>query len=118
MNIQDFIRASIVQIANGVREANQELKENGAIVNPQNLVPNNGSSPHYGFISDTKEIARMVESIEFDIAVTTTESTEAGGGLSISVAAVGMNLGGRGSDSNTSISRLKFRLPIAWPLGE
>jgi hypothetical protein len=100
MNLKDFVRSSLVQIVEGVQAAIEETKdsERGRI-NP---------SPTHKHHGDTSPV-------EFDVAVTVTDTVGAGGKAAIAV--VGFKIGG-GADSvyqHQSVSRLKFAVPVAWP---
>ena len=54
--------------------------------------------------------------MEFDVAVTSTEGSEKTGGVGIFVAGFGMWTKGKSDTSSSLISRIKFSIPIEWPL--
>ena len=65
--------------------------------------------------SDLKKYLRAVHTVEFDIAVTAVDGKETKGGIGIVVGAIGLGSQGRSEERNTSISRIKFKVPIAFP---
>lgn len=118
MDLQTFIQASLVQIANGIAGANGELKETGALVNPRNLYPDKNGGHNYGYIGSKGEAQRLVEFVEFDVAITVSQESEKGGKIGLMVGALGVGVGGKSADENSSVSRIRFKLPVAWPTAE
>ncbi|MCJ8286612.1 trypco2 family protein [Halomonas sp.] len=118
MELKDFIRETLVQVAQGIEEASSELQDSTALVNPRNVSINTSENGrHYGVFSEDKAPSpiRYVEEIAFDVAVHATEGTEASAKAGISVGSVG--IGGKGSSSETksSASRIQFRVPMVMP---
>lgn len=110
MQLDEFVKASIVQIVKGVKEAQKEVKQLGGVVNP--LV---GSL--YGLAQ------RESEKIEFDVALVVQDAkgSEVGGGISVaSVFGIGASVSGRqtGSDSYQQTSRVKFNVYVDLPCSE
>jgi hypothetical protein len=100
MNLKEFVSSSITQIIEGVADAIERSKNRErAFVNPVDPIEDH---------TDATELS-------FNVAVTVTDRTEAGGKAGITV--VGFKLGG-GVDiafENQSISRLAFKVPVALP---
>ena len=95
MELKKFISQSFKEIAEGVLEAQNELKHTDAIINAFDQV--------------------KLRNIEFDIATTTTNSSEKGGGLSAQVIVASIDAGGKKTKTNSSISRIKFTVPVVLP---
>jgi hypothetical protein len=99
MDLEHFVAETLRQIAAGVKRGQESAKEHGAQVNP-----------NYGSVA----LANLPR-IEFDVAVTVVEASgqKGGGGLVVGPFALG---GQASSDaSNTSISRIKFAVPMDLP---
>ena len=63
MQLDEFIKASLVQIANGVSEAGKELEGTGALVNPRNVAASGKETFNiYGYISESQTLSRCYES--------------------------------------------------------
>jgi len=93
MELKDFVSQTITSIIEGVREA-QASAQDGAYVNP----------------------VMAARPIEFDVAVTVTETTEKKGGGGIAVAGfIKAEGGGLTSSANSSVSRIKFHVPVTLP---
>ena len=97
MKVDEFVATSLEQIVEGVRRAQQAVDPMGGQVNP-----------HY--------TSGMRDHIEFDLAVTVEESTKTAGELGVSVWAVKAGTGGASENRNASVSRLRFKVPVAYPI--
>ncbi len=116
MDLKEFVRESLVQIATGISEANTALAGTGAVVNPHNVQAYSNDAKAYGRLNsafDDKDA--LVELVEFDVAVTSESGTETGGGLKISVATIGIGTEGKSSGSQSNVSRIAFKVPMAYP---
>lgn len=108
MELRDFIRETLVGIATGVQEAKLRTSDLWAI-NPGKLNGESVTEKSY---------------IEFDVALTVTETAETqkggGGGLKAEVSVLGSKVGGgaeaaiSGSTGSSSekVSRVSFRVPV------
>lgn len=116
MNLQEFVTQALIQIAAGVREADKELQTSGAVVNPLYVTSvRQDKSNIYGYMGDQTNSRRAVHYVEFDVAVTAIEGKESKGGIGIMVGFIGLGSQGSSEESNTSVSRIKFTVPIALP---
>ena len=102
MDIKNFIKESLIQIAEGVKEAQQHMLDNkvGAVVNK------------LGVASGGKHV-------EFDLGVTVSQGESHGGSGKIDI--VGMLKIGGGIETtgaNQTVSRIKFSVPIELPTQE
>lgn len=118
MDLKDFVKESLVQISKGIVEANQELQEIGAIINPLHVIVNSENSQAYGRTGTSPNYhknSRVVEKVEFDVAVVAEEGTQTKAGIKLSVATLGLNAGGQSNASDRSESRIKFTIPVVFP---
>ncbi|BCK63417.1 hypothetical protein KAM338_34090 [Aeromonas caviae] len=101
MQLDEFVKATIMQVVKGVKDAQEEAAEYGAVVNPRGL---------------EGQGMRKETSIAFDVAltVTGTNSEEIGGKLT--VASI-LNLGGKvtESDARQETSRVQFDVSVSLP---
>ena len=111
MELQDFVTETLKQIITGVKEATVHAKESGAELNPTNLTWSGGDTRIITHISN----GAIVQNIEFDIAVTTTDSSKSKGGVGVFVGAVGIGTSAQSQEENTSLSRIKFSVPLSLP---
>lgn len=116
MNLQEFVSQALIQIAAGLKEADEELLKVGAIVNPRHVTGAGADKDNvYGYVAGERKYLRAVHSVEFDVAVTAVEGKETKGGIGIVVGTIGLGSQGRSEQSSTSVSRIKFCVPIALP---
>lgn len=103
MDLKEFTTQTLVQIVEGVNEVNRQLGQIGG------FVPNVNIMNSRRYISGTQE---DVVDVEFDVAITATESDGKSGGAGIKV--VAFNLGGNVESKieNQTISRVKYTLPL------
>ncbi|MBI5353789.1 MAG: hypothetical protein HZB50_14190 [Chloroflexi bacterium] len=116
MELKSFVKETIVQIIEGVKEAQDHALDFGAIVNPK------------GFFTEHEIIKWLPERLEkggwregqvidFDVSIAISETDEARGGLGIQVAStvIGLGVSGKSEEQNSTISRLKFSVPLFLP---
>jgi hypothetical protein len=116
MDLKEFIRESLVQIANGIIEANKALAGTSAVVNPYNVQAYSKGAKAYGRVNAAfEEKDSLVELVKFDVAVTTEAGTQTGGGIKISIASIGVGAEGKSTGSQSNESRIKFNIPMVYP---
>lgn len=112
MELKEFVTETLVQITQGVKDAQEQIKDTGALINP--MTYDSSGSIHSGIKSN----CRNTQSIKMDIAVTVIENSgnKAGIGIVASVFKVGAS--SEQSDSNSTTSRIEFNVPISLPVME
>ena len=118
MDLQSFIRETLVQIARGIEEASEELKDSGALINPENVANANqqGTLVYGQIVSKSNNIMRRnVQSVTFDVAIAASEGTGTKGGIGVVVGAIALGSQGQSNASNSSTSRVQFSVPVALP---
>ena len=124
MELKDFVKSALVEVVEAVSEAQMDLIEKRAMINPKiyvdNITKTQGQSNLHlkegtGSPHRTLPVYHAVQNIDFDVAVTISDTTKTGGGGRISV--IALSLGGEASDEmqTTSVSRIKFSVPILFP---
>jgi hypothetical protein len=117
MNLDTFITTTLKSIVQGIKDSQDFAYENGARINPKRKHSTPLSHlPHYTRYPHEDDL-RSITKIEFDVAVTTSNTHESGvdGGIKV----IGLNLGGKNIDSGTNevVSRIKFSVDIVLPSG-
>ena len=108
MELKEFIKTAITDITEAVSELQEELK-NGTIVNPSHTQGEHGKS-----VLVNNEV-RMMERLNFDIAVTATEATELNGNAKAGISVFGAKVGAENKERTENVSRLTFSLPLLLP---
>ncbi len=102
MELDTFIRDTLIQIQKGVKEANIAIAENEG-----KAVRTNGEMQ---YMVNANRNSEKDGGISFDVAVTVTSEKTSGGGGKVSV--VGISIGGEKAKTATeqNISRIKFKV--------
>ncbi len=101
MELEEFVRSSLLQIMKGVKAAQEEW---GATVSGGGVI-----SPSWG---GPEDFAKRVQEVKFDIAVTATTKTEDGGSGGIRVVALDLSGKVGRSSENSSVSHISFSIAI------
>ena len=116
MELKSFVTQALVDIVEGVIDAQKKLQGTGAKINPQYTMMTHSTENHVPWLEDGNNY-RHGQIVEFDVSVTASERDEAQGGLGIQVASI-INLAsvsGKSEDQNSVVSRLKFSVPVFLP---
>lgn len=108
MDLKEFTKETLLQIVQGVNEANAILAENDACVT-RNIIKSSAG----GSYVDRRGRYTHTVNIEFDVAVTATEvnDTKGGGGIKV-VQLFQAGLETSKSIENQSVSRVKYSIPL------
>jgi hypothetical protein len=88
MTLQAFVAESLSQIVQGIRQAHE---------------------------AGVRSSGHSAEAVEFDVAVTVTDASDKKGGIGIFVGGFGIGGQANSSAANTSVSRIKFKVPVFFP---
>lgn len=97
MELKEFVTKTLVEIIEGVTEAQSKAKDA-----PGGVVP-------------TK--ADPIERVAFDVALTTSKSKESKGGIGVFLGGAGIGGQKQAAGEAKSFSRIKFSVPILLPVG-
>ena len=113
MELKEFISTALSEIVAGVSEAGVSAKEHGAKI---------GSMELYGYLREAKVVTdegqNPVSQVEFDIALAEGKSTDTKGGIGVYLGAVGLGSQGASHGEHSSNSRIKFSVPIVFPVAK
>lgn len=114
VELKDFVSESLKQIIDGISSAQGFAEGKNASVNPAGII--HMKDNYYIVDRDDPEIQSPIpQFIEFDVAVTVSEGTEAKAGIGVFAGAVGLGTQGKAEDANITVSRIKFSVPILLP---
>jgi hypothetical protein len=112
MDLKDFVTASIISVLEGVRDAATQTT-NMAEVAPA-FSPAGGIEKAGILMSQAGGYVHM---LEFDVAVTANEGADTKAGIGVVAGVFNLGAGGTSTTSNSTVSRIKFRVPIVFPKG-
>lgn len=111
IKLEDFVSETLRQILNGIVKAQENAKELGGEVNPSTA---NYRTDQGMQLYDYRD-GSLIEHVNFDVVVTTSEGTETKGGIGVFVGPIGLGSHGYSNATNQSISNIKFTVPVKFP---
>jgi len=113
INLQDFITEALVQIVTGVKEAQNQVGNTGAKINPIDSMFHQGVYKYAeGGYGSPEEYG---QTIEFDMAVTAADKGELKGGIGVVSGLINIGYKAEKGVETSSISRIKFSVPVFLP---
>ena len=113
MELDKFITETLNAVVKGVKNSQDFAKENGARINPH-VGKWDLDRTKFTFFGK-EEGARTISSIEFDVAISSSNEQENGikGGINV----MSLNFGGNVSDKDAkeTVSRIKFAIDVVLP---
>jgi hypothetical protein len=110
MELKDFIKETLVQITNGVVEAQNLIKDTGCYINPEGYYK--GEQVQTGF---NKEY-RSIQKVRMSIAINVIENQQTKAGLGVVSAILTAGASATNTDSNSVTNRIEFEIPISLPV--
>ena len=116
MDLKEFVKEALSQVAAGVEEAQADVLDRGGFVNPAHRPDSRSSNEaHFGVLENGQNIFL----VDFDVSVTVAEETGKSGGAKLQVASF-VKLGGDvdANTSSTATNRISFKVPMALPVDD
>lgn len=111
MDLKEFVSQTLMQIAAGVKNAQADVTSLGGEINPHI----NTSIAELGKQGFLWAGGRLAQVVQFDVALTVAEGAGTKGGIGVFVGAVSLGSAGESKSENTSVSRVKFSVPLVLP---
>ncbi|MCG9663449.1 hypothetical protein L1D26_10275 [Vibrio mediterranei] len=113
MELQQFVKEALIQITQGVKEAQSQIRESGGCLNPAVRISQQPSQSHVSSLSDGQNIY----TVDFDIAISVSENSGTSADGKLTVASV-LSFGGgaSSSESSSTLSKIAFKVPLALPV--
>jgi hypothetical protein len=113
MELNKFISEALKSIVNGIVDAQNQTKEQGALINPGGLMRTTKSiSDNAIWDNSNNNFARLVN---FDIAVTVEEGTKTDAKIGVVAGLLNLRAGGSSENKELAVSRIKFEVPVLLP---
>jgi len=104
MELEDFIKETLIQISNGIQNANEELKPS--------RVKDDGSELQKLFLLSPGGKQEQGNGIHFDVAITTKTTDEGKAGVKVKLAVLEADLGGKLQSTDQTVSRIQFSVNV------
>lgn len=115
MDLKDFVGQALSDIVQGVINAQSLLSANGKYINHQLSTKQGRLEPQGRLVSIQ---GQLVQTVEFDVAVTAKEAKGTKGGIGVVVGALALGAHAQQSAQSSVVSRIKFAVPVTLPYGE
>ena len=106
MNLDKFVSETLLEISQGIRDANAQLK----------VEKEKPDSPNVFFLKPGGR-QELGTGLEFDVAVTTRTEGKGQAGAKVKLAVVEAELGGGGGATKEQVSRIKFTVYVGQWVG-
>lgn len=114
MELKDFVTNTLVQIAEGVRNASEAYTRAGGDVMPSGFLQVEGGIP-YGKTTPIDGEASLLCNVAFDVTLTSENTTNNSGGIGVLFGAVSIGGKSGGEEREVSLTRVKFNVPVVLP---
>lgn len=112
MELKDFVAGTLKQLIDGILDAQEYAKEKGSVVNPKEMLYSDFDK------LSRSESKRLVQVVDFDVALTTTEDKQLKGGAGAAIAVFGLGFQAQTGDQRSTVSRIQFSVPVILPAQE
>lgn len=118
MNLSEFIKETLIEIAKGANDADSAYREMGrGRVNPRGRYHFEGLA---SMSSGEGRLARSapVTSVNFNLKVELEEKNEVSGGIGAMLKVISTNLAASKGKNEISVQEISFSVPVVLPCGE
>lgn len=117
MEIKDYIAETLVQIAEGIKEAQNRLKDEDVVVNPGKTF---GSQGNYwiGKKQEHGSVIRRIQEVEMKIGVVSSEETAGDGGAKVRLGVLNLGAGIEEKGVERNENYVKFSIPVSFPVSD
>ncbi len=106
MDLKSFIKTALIDLVTAIDEAKHELKDPaGSLICP----PSQGLDAN---LNPKIDSSHQYQKVEFDLAVSVEEKNTSQGGVGIKVLGLAANAGENAISNYSTVSRVKFHVPI------
>lgn len=109
MELREFISETLIQITQGIEDAQEALKGSDCAINPRDIKSDDYAS------AMLKNKRHVVQDVAFNIALTNTSNSEDKAGIGVMLGALGIGGNKTATDSNASSTNISFTIPVAFP---
>ena len=116
MELREFISETIIQIMEGIIDAQEAVANKNGLVNPKRLGNTPGDTPMAVVVDEyTKGVNRRIEIIDFEVALTEVEKSDKKVGIGVGFSNITMGSERKKGGENTSFTTVKFSIPVVFP---
>lgn len=117
MELKDYIAETLVQITNGIIEAQRQLSDVDVIVNPAKTYGGKGNI-WIGKDPDNGPVLRRVQEVEMKIGVISSEEVTGDGGAKVHLGVLNLGAGVEEKGVERNENYVKFSIPVSFPVSD
>ena len=102
MELKEFIKNVLIDLSEGVEEAQMELKEKSTVVNPRRT-------------NNINHEDRNITTVHFEMGLMSSETENNTAGIGVFLSSVGVGVKNDAKTNNESVTRISFSLQVAFP---
>jgi hypothetical protein len=114
MELQEFIKNTLVQITNGVIDAQNELKDTGCLINPMSYTT---AVDKNMIIKGVQNTARMIQTIKMNVVLDVSKSNNSKSGIGVAKV-IKAGIESDETTINKNVTSIEFEIPVAFPVME
>ena len=115
MELKEFVANSLTQVIDGISEAQKLSQKGGALINPRGIRIDELGKPLWREDYNDPDFTKFGQILEFDVAVSASESDQAEGKIRVSALVLDDGVGGDVDTSSRTVSRIIFSAPVFSP---
>ena len=108
MELKDFVTETLMQIIEGIKDAQEKSSELGAIINPRSITGSTLSAV-------VKDRTHSVQEIGFEVALTSTTDENSKKCIGVALGSVGIGANKTQGEKEVSATSVRFSIPITRP---
>jgi len=114
MELKEFVKKTLTQIAAGVEESLESVRDSGGYVNPATRTNTKiSNNTHFASMPNGSNVFL----IDFDVAITVDDKAGTGAEAKLKVASfLSLGVGGDSENKSSSTNRISFQVPLALPV--
>lgn len=110
MELKEFIKETLIQIVEGVKEAQKDLKDSNCVINP---AIHKDEKPVVSGMHKENTIPKDVE-VHFEVILSQGELSGTKNGIGVMFATIGIGGQTKTDESNSSVTCVKFSVPLRY----
>ena len=111
MKLSEFIEETLTEIVRGVKSAQDKIADTNAEIQPSGLAKFNNDQFPFPF----KPGRGIVNMVEYDVAVETSDEASTKGGVGVAMAVIGVGVQASEGEKTSRAHRIKFSVPLLLP---
>ena len=110
MELQEFVRETLLQITRGVKEEQEAVKEYGGVVNPKQY-----RNPTDATNAKVNNEFCPVQDIDFEVALTSTTGKENKAGIGVALGGFKVGADKNSEGKSVAATSVRFTVPLVFP---